>query len=91
METSDNPLGLTTTYTWQEGDTLALIAHKYRRPAQWTELLDYNKHKIAFELNYLMRAGDTIRIPESWFPLPAAPSFGTKFIGSKGERVYANE
>lgn len=75
-----NPLRLTTRYEWQEGDTLALIALKYRRPNQWTELLDHNKVVIANQ-RYIMKPGDIIEIPESWFPLPTI-TYGTKFIGS---------
>ena len=83
-----NPLNLTTEYTWQAGDTLHMIAHKYRRPNQWTELLDLNKTLISNN-HYLMRAGDVIKIPEDWFPLPELPGFTTKFKGSSGERIYA--
>lgn len=82
-----NPLNLGTTYTWQPGDTLMLVAHKYRRPGQWTELMDLNKVLLS-KVRYTLRAGDTIEIPETWFPLPLI-EFGTKYKGSSihGERV----
>lgn len=83
--TANNPLNLGLDYTWQAGDTFATIALKYRRPKQYAELVDLNKVLLS-KNNYLMRAGDVIKIPEDWFPLPSY-EFGTKFKGSKGERV----
>lgn len=80
----NNPLNLTTKYVWQRGDTFMLIAHKYRRPGQWTELLDLNKREVQRN-NYIMREGDEIQIPEDWFPLPV-PAYTTKFRGTHGIR-----
>lgn len=84
---SQNPLNLSTEYAWEPGDTLMLIAYKYRRPGQWTELLDLNKTQIS-QKQYQMRPGDVIKVPEDWFPLPEAPGFTTKFKGSMGTRIH---
>ena len=84
-----NPLNLTTRYKWLPGDTLMLIALKYRRPGQWLELLDLNK-MVLMNNQYQMREGDVIDIPEDWFPLPEPVSFTTKFKGSSGTRVVSN-
>lgn len=75
------------TYTWQEGDTLAWIACKYNRQNQWIELLDLNKEYIRSK-RYIMRAGDTIQIPESWFPIPTIDRDVTNFKGSHGHAKY---
>lgn len=83
----DNPLRLTTEYTWEAGDTFMLVAHKYRRPGQWLELLDLNKALVS-KNRYLMRAGDVIQVPEDWFPLPT-PTYTTNFRGSHGIRQTA--
>lgn len=85
-QSTANPLNLTTEYTWQAGDTLMLIAYKYRRPGQWTELLDLNATQLSKQ-NYRFQVGDKIKVPEDWFPLPPPPSFSTKFTGSKGTRI----
>ena len=75
---------LTNKYLWQKGDTLTSIAIKYRRGSQWRELLDHNIILIR-ESNYLLREGDVIEIPDSWFPLPDY-SFETEIKGSSGYR-----
>lgn len=82
-----NPLNLTTEYIWQAGDTMMLVALKYRRPGQWLELLDLNT-KLLLECRYMLKPGDVIKVPESWFPLPDW-QFETKIKGSSGYRVEA--
>lgn len=80
----DNPLNLGTEYIWQAGDTMMLVALKYRRPGQWTELLDLNKIML-MNNRYMLKAGDLIQVPADWFPLPNY-SFDTKLKGSHGTR-----
>ncbi len=82
----DNPLNLTTEYTWQAGDTMMLVALKYRRLDKWLELLDLNKG-LLMDNRYMMRAGDVIQVPESWFPLPNFERDTTRFKGSHGYSV----
>lgn len=72
-------------YTWQAGDTFHTIACRYCRPHQYTELIDHNR-VLLVKNSYLMRAGDVIEIPDSWFPIPTL-EFTTKFRGSHGERT----
>lgn len=81
-----NPLGLKDKYTWQHGDTFALIACKYRRPDQWLQLLDCNK-KVLQNNQYIMKEGDQIDIPPEWFPLPPLPERYVKILGSYGHAV----
>lgn len=80
-ETTSNdysPVVLGKQYSWQKGDTLMLIATKYRRTSQWLELLELNKGKFK-NWCHLPRVGDIIDIPEDWFPLPDY-SFEVKVI-----------
>ena len=89
MADPNNPLNLTTKYTWEPGDTMMLIALKYRRPGQWLELLDLNK-RLLMNNQYQMHEGDIIDVPENWLPLPEPVGFTTKFKGSVGTRVVSN-
>lgn len=81
----NNPLNLGLKYTWQAGDTMALIAPKYRRaaPNEYIELVDLNK-MVLRNNRYLMREGDIIDIPPHWFPLRTLSRDVTNFKGSYG-------
>lgn len=81
-----NPLNLSTTYVWQPGDTLALVALKYRRPGEHEALIPLNQSQL-YHRRYKLEPGDQINIPTYWLPLKEPPSFSTKFTGSKGERI----
>lgn len=84
QDQNQNPLNLTTEYIWQTGDTMATIACKYRRQDQVLELIELNKWYL-FECRGLSKAGDKIKIPEDWFPLPQW-GYETKLKGSSGYR-----
>ena len=75
-------------YVWEEGDTFALIACKYRRTErEYIEVLDLNKALVRRN-NWIMRPGDIIEIPDSWFPLQE-PDFNVVVVGTWGRRDNA--
>lgn len=75
-------------YVWERGDTLATIAIKYCRGPQWKELLTYNL-KVLWDNRHIMKPGDVIEIPDSWFPIPNH-EYGIKVVGSSGYRIDSN-
>lgn len=75
-------------YIWRAGDTFMIIAHRYRRPGQFTELLDLNKSLLR-KNRYRMVEGDIIQIPDHWFPLPQLV-FGTRLSGSSGYKEFGD-
>lgn len=72
-------------YVWEHGDTFALVAIKYRRTQrEYIEVLDLNKALVRRN-NWIMRPGDVIEIPDSWFPL-REPDFNVVVVGTWGRR-----
>ena len=77
-------------YRWVYGDTLAMLAVKYCRPASDWKILYQLNSELYFKRHNKIQEGDLLKIPPDWFPIQTNISFDRTKI-DEGNQDYSRE